>query len=247
MDRVADPGGNRAEQVAALCLVHVTGLLDNAVWIVDLQVATHLRRSPGFHPHPPAKAGCVNVHLVQRTVPGVHRQTGLLPHLTGESVEHRGVLWIDDPAGRRPVERAVDPSIGDKQQRTGSLNECTADEPFTHGSSLTHPNFRSSPCTREQALSGPVGTYSCRVTGPLSALPSRAARALAFVAILVGGFAGGLIGFALIDVQCNGSCGTPRALGAAIGAVVAAVGTAVVSVLVLRAMGEWREIQDRQS
>jgi hypothetical protein len=55
-----------------------------------------------------------------------------------------------------------------------------------------------------------------------------------------------LIGFALVDVQCNGSCGTPRAVGAAIGAVVAAIGTAVVSVLVLRAMGEWREIQDRQ-
>lgn len=66
------------------------------------------------------------------------------------------------------------------------------------------------------------------------------------MAILVGGFAGGLIGFALVKVQCSGACGTPRALGAAIGAVTAAVGTAVVSILVLRAMGEWREIQDRQ-
>jgi hypothetical protein len=28
--------------------------------------------------------------------------------------------------------------------------------------------------------------------------------------------------------------------------VAAAIGTAVVSILVLRAMGEWREIQDRQ-
>lgn len=84
-------------------------------------------------------------------------------------------------------------------------------------------------------------------SGPLSALPSRAARALAFVAILVGGFAGGLIGYALVKVQCSGSCDTPRALGAAIGAVAAAIGTAVVSILVLRAMGEWREIQDRQS
>lgn len=83
-------------------------------------------------------------------------------------------------------------------------------------------------------------------SGPLSALPSRSARALAFVSILVGGFAGGLIGYALVDVQCSGSCGTPRALGAGIGAVAAAVGTAVVSILVLRAMGEWREIQDRQ-
>ena len=83
------------------------------------------------------------------------------------------------------------------------------------------------------------------VSGPLSALPSRVARALAFVSILVGGFAGGLIGFALVKVQCNGSCDLEQALGAGIGAVAAAIGTAVVAVLVLRAMGEWREIQDR--
>jgi len=70
---------------------------------------------------------------------------------------------------------------------------------------------------------------------------------LAFVTILVGGAAGALIGYALVDVSCEGSCDTPRALGGAIGAVAAAAGTAVVAVLVLRAMGEWREIQDRQS
>lgn len=81
---------------------------------------------------------------------------------------------------------------------------------------------------------------------PLSALPSRVARALAFVAILVGGAAGGLIGYALVDVQCTGDCGTATALGGAVGAIVAAAGTAVVSVLVLRAMGEWRELQERQ-
>jgi len=62
----------------------------------------------------------------------------------------------------------------------------------------------------------------------------------------VGGLAGGLIGWALVDVQCTGECGTSRALGAGIGAVVSAIGTAVVSILVLRAMGEWREIQDRE-
>jgi hypothetical protein len=85
-----------------------------------------------------------------------------------------------------------------------------------------------------------------RERGALSALPSRLARALAFVAILVGGAAGGLIGYALVDVQCEGSCDTPRALGAGVGAVLAAVGTAIVAILVLRAMGEWRDIQDRR-
>lgn len=79
----------------------------------------------------------------------------------------------------------------------------------------------------------------------LSALPSRSARALAFAAILLGGAAGGLIGWAFVDLQCSGDCSGPASLGAFVGAVGAAAGTAVIAVLVLRAMGEWREIQTR--
>jgi hypothetical protein len=79
-------------------------------------------------------------------------------------------------------------------------------------------------------------------TGP-SALPSRAARLLAFAAILVAGVCGGLIGYAVVNVSCKGSCATPEGAGALTGAVVAAGGVAVVAVLVLRAMGEWRRIQ----
>jgi hypothetical protein len=81
---------------------------------------------------------------------------------------------------------------------------------------------------------------------PLSALPSRLARTLGFVAILVAGGAGGLIGWALVDVQCSGACTTPTSIGGVTGALVAAGGTAVVVVLGLRAMGEWRELQDRR-
>ena len=79
----------------------------------------------------------------------------------------------------------------------------------------------------------------------LSALPSRAARVLAFVSICLGGAFGGLIGFALVDIQCTGDCATPEGLGILIGATLAAGGTAIVAVLVLRALGEWREISDR--
>jgi hypothetical protein len=76
-------------------------------------------------------------------------------------------------------------------------------------------------------------------TGP-TALPSVPARAVAFAAILVAGLCGGLIGRALVHIQCSGGCATPRALGALVGALVAAGGVAVVAVLVLRAMGEWK-------
>jgi hypothetical protein len=81
---------------------------------------------------------------------------------------------------------------------------------------------------------------------PLSALPSRGARIAAYAAVLLGGLAGGLIGYGLVDVQCTGECATPLGLGLFVGAVVTAGGTAIVSVLVLRALGEWRELQDRR-
>jgi hypothetical protein len=78
----------------------------------------------------------------------------------------------------------------------------------------------------------------------LSALPSTTARVLAFAAILLGGLAGGFIGFALVDVQCTGNCGVPLSLGIVLGSTISAGGTAIVAVLGLRALGEWREISD---
>ncbi len=80
---------------------------------------------------------------------------------------------------------------------------------------------------------------------PLSALPSVGVRVGAFVAICLSGFAGALIGYSLISLQCEGDCGLPLGLGILSGAVVAAGGMAIVAVLVMRALGEWREIEDR--
>lgn len=81
---------------------------------------------------------------------------------------------------------------------------------------------------------------------PLSALPSPRARAAAFSAILLGGVAGGLIGDALVRLQCSGSCDLPRGIGLFTGAVTCAGGMSIVAVLVLRALGEWREVERRE-
>ena len=108
----------------------------------------------------------------------------------------------------------------------------------------------------------------------MTALPSVAARLLAFVAILVGGVCGGLIGYSVTDLQCGNGNGGPVVIGApanggaptttiaprsksddsgcrswsggggVLGALVGAGGTAVVAVLVLRAMAEWRRDLD---
>lgn len=80
----------------------------------------------------------------------------------------------------------------------------------------------------------------------LSALPSTTARALAFVGILFAGLAGAFLGYGLVDVQCDGNCGTPLGIGILLGAVLCAGGTAIVAVLMLRALGEWREIADNK-
>lgn len=82
---------------------------------------------------------------------------------------------------------------------------------------------------------------------PLSALPSPLARIVAFASILLGGAAGALIGWALVDIQYDGDDPWPLGVGLLIGAVVAAGGTAIVAVLVLRALGEWKSITDRQT
>jgi hypothetical protein len=76
-----------------------------------------------------------------------------------------------------------------------------------------------------------------------SAVPPVGARVLAFVAILVAGACGGVIGYAIVDLQCDGDCDVAVGFGGLIGAVIGALGVAVVAVLVLRAMGEWRTIQ----
>lgn len=80
---------------------------------------------------------------------------------------------------------------------------------------------------------------------PLSALPSVGVRVGAFVAICLSGLAGAMIGHSLIALQCEGDCSTPKGIGLLVGAVICAGGMAVVAVLVMRALGEWREVEDR--
>jgi hypothetical protein len=66
---------------------------------------------------------------------------------------------------------------------------------------------------------------------------------LAFVAICLGGLAGTLIGYGFANV--TGSSSSVSAFFGWIGALACAGGTAVVAVLALRAMGEWRQLGDQ--
>ncbi len=80
-----------------------------------------------------------------------------------------------------------------------------------------------------------------------SAEPSKSSQFLAFGSILLGGLCGGLIGFAFTDLQCSGNCSGWSGMGGLIGALVGAGGVGIVSILVLRAMNEWKTKSQDQS
>lgn len=50
----------------------------------------------------------------------------------------------------------------------------------------------------------------------------------------------------MIDLQCSGSCDVPIGIGLLIGSLIGSGGMSIVTVLVLRAIGEWRELADRE-
>jgi hypothetical protein len=71
-------------------------------------------------------------------------------------------------------------------------------------------------------------------------LPSRGAYVLAFLSVVFAGAFGGIIGYGLVDIGCDGDCGLAVIVGLLVGALVGAGGVGIVAVLVLRAMSEWQ-------
>jgi hypothetical protein len=76
---------------------------------------------------------------------------------------------------------------------------------------------------------------------------SRGALLGAFFAVVVAGLSGTAIGYGLVGIGCTGDCGTVSGLGALLGGLVAAGGVAIVAVLLLRSMAEWRSGGIRRS
>lgn len=80
----------------------------------------------------------------------------------------------------------------------------------------------------------------------VSAIPSVGARVVAFAAIVISGLLAALIGAGFAGIGCTGDCTLIRGIGALVGAAFGAGGIAVVAVLALRAMAEWRAGPGRQ-
>jgi hypothetical protein len=132
------------------------------------------------------------------------------------------------------------------------------------------PEESTGPPNPEQAPAEPESTDSVTSASPLDDfslldthpnVPRRGPVYLAFGLVVVAGVLGGLIGSSLVSATCsttppllqrvlNGieplvgaprrSCTPQQFTGTLGGALIAALGTAVVAVLVLRAMAEWR-------
>ena len=69
---------------------------------------------------------------------------------------------------------------------------------------------------------------------------SRGALIGAFLAVVVAGLSGAAIGYGLVGIGCTGDCSTVSGVGALLGGLVAAGGVAIVAVLLLRSMAEWK-------
>lgn len=78
-------------------------------------------------------------------------------------------------------------------------------------------------------------------------VPSRTAYLVAFAAVVVSGLFGATIGYGIVDISCEGSCGLAVLAGALVGGAVAAGGVGVIAVLVLRAMAEWKRTEPGDS
>jgi len=72
------------------------------------------------------------------------------------------------------------------------------------------------------------------------------ARALIVLAVVAAGACGGLIGWAVADLQCSGDCEVQTGAAGLAGAVLAALGTAVICVLATQAMAEWKMQEGRR-
>jgi len=83
--------------------------------------------------------------------------------------------------------------------------------------------------------------------GPQSAAPSLMARLLAFIAVLTAGASGGLVGYAVTDLQCESGCPNLAGSMGVVSAALAAAGVGIVVALTLRAMAEWRTGQVQQA
>ena len=234
------------EEPAQFGTRHPLGVDDDAVRVIDgdgtgVPVGQmHLDRKGPIH------VGSVGLHRVRRAVPTLDGQPGLLDNLSSEPLQNRLTL-VDDPAGGTPVGAATATTIVNHQHRTPDLDDAAANRPSSHNCSL--PAIEGG-CSRHARLyDDAVATddLSPPADDPVAlsdfaaptALPSTLARALAFGSVIVAAVCGGLVGFAIADLQCIGNCDGWSLLGAASGALVASIGTAVIAVLVLRAMAEW--------
>ena len=85
-----------------------------------------------------------------------------------------------------------------------------------------------------------------RLNSLKSAAPSRSARILSFLAIVLSGFCGGLIGYTVTDLQCSGDCVVLSSSVGIAGAAIAAIGVGIICVLTLRTMSQWKTNEQQQ-
>ena len=115
------------------------GVDDDAVGVVEAQVALVVDGEVGLDPQAPAQALGDGVDLVDRAVgPAGDPQAGLLLDLAGQALEQRLAL-VDHPAGRGPVVRAVASAVAHQQEPVRAFEQGPPDRPVAHRPPVWHP------------------------------------------------------------------------------------------------------------
>ena len=156
----------------------------------------------------------------------------------GELIAVTAATWADlsFPPEAEPVAAVRDVDVDIEVDRVRSEAEKADVRPALTVAPLavTHPR----PVGRDVLGTIPLSARPAS----LSALPSVTARAVAFGLILLGGLVGGLLTFSVRKVMSGRTTGTSIGVWTVVGSVGTAFGTGVLTILALRAMGEWRSL-----
>ena len=109
------------------------GVDDDAVGVVEAQVALVVDGEVGLDPQAPAQA-LGDARRSRRPGPSAQRVTrrpGLLLDLTGEALE-QGLALVDHPAGRAPVVGAVASPVPHQKEPVRSFQQSPPDGPLAH-------------------------------------------------------------------------------------------------------------------
>src|SRR5690606_1241723 len=137
-ERLPHPRVRRDQVLLARVERHEAGVDDDAVGIVDVELAPVVDREVGLDAQVPPEPWRHGLDAVERAGPCGDLEAGLLAHLARESLDE-ALTFVDHATWWAPVVAAVAAPVLHQQQPLGTEDDRTSDEPVAHAPSLAEP------------------------------------------------------------------------------------------------------------